>query len=154
MDYVKFVTESNKIEGIERVAHNDELKAMEEFVTLKEITLDDLISFTWPHDPLAVFRDKIGMTVGAHGYYPCIGGAGIIAGMDSILSNVNKPVKWSIYRSHIEYMKLLPFTGANGLSGRAIWAWQMENQEEGVTKSFRQHFYEQCMEEERDNNLR
>lgn len=121
---IKFVRDSNIIEGIERDPTKAEIKEMERFVERTSISFDDVIKFVSVYEPTAKIRSKKGMDVSVGNYTPPPGDAGMGYGLLSILDDI-EPTKASAFDIHNRYESLHPFTDCNGRSGRAIWLWQM-----------------------------
>lgn len=121
---IKFVRESNLIEGIDRDPTKAEIKEMERFLGLDVISVDEIIKFVSVYEPKAEFRSKEGLNVYVGDYTPPPGGVGIGYKLLDILHDI-EPTKQSAFVTHNRYESLHPFTDGNGRSGRAIWLWQM-----------------------------
>lgn len=140
--FVEFVTESNRIEGIERSPSKVELDATFAFVNLHEITLSDIKALVATLEPGAVIRDQVGMDIHIGNYFPPIGGPDI---PDKLQDIVDVLEFRDAYYTHLGYEKLHPFTDGNGRSGRAIWLWQMGVDEVVLRKGFLHMFYYQVL---------
>lgn len=122
---IKFIEESNRIEGILRPPTKAEIVEMEWFMTLPEIKIYDLKKFVSIYQPNAILRDKPyipGVQVGNH--VAPSSGPRITSQLNLIL---DEALCTTPYLTHQAYETLHPFTDGNGRSGRALWAWQMRN---------------------------
>jgi hypothetical protein len=119
-----FVTESNRIEGIDRAPTETELNATRAFLTLPRIGvghLEQLVS----RIAQASLRDQPGMEVRVGSHLPPRGGQHIRSELTALLTAVADN-RIDPYRAHLGYEGLHPFMDGNGRSGRALWAWQMQ----------------------------
>lgn len=137
--YIDFIIESNKIEGITKNPTGDERKEFNRFMCLNKITIDDLNIFISVYQPNAKLRDKYDMNVRVGKYYPPFGGPEITVKLQHILDNT----QLTAYQRHIEYEKLHPYTDGNGRSGRMLWAWQQRD----LSLGFLHMFYYQTLQE-------
>jgi hypothetical protein len=150
---VAFVFESNRIEGIEREPTDLELVAHYEFMMLKVPLLDALVNFVRTVEPSAVLRDRPGLDVQVGDYVAPPGGFMIRERLDGLLHCItrnasNTRALYSPWLAHVEYEKLHPFMDGNGRSGRALWLWQMYDQNHEVPRrGFLHEFYYQTLEE-------
>lgn len=124
----KYVAESNRIEGILRKPRRIEVDAHLRFITLEEITVEDLVTFVGVVQPNACLRNRPevpGVRVGNHIAPPS--GAKVELELIVLLSRVRYGHRDSehAFIAHCEYEKLHPFTDGNGRSGRALWLWMM-----------------------------
>lgn len=149
-DYVRgklidFVTESNRIENIERPPHRYELEAHETFwaldtpaVTDLEIFVDDICGKS--------IRDAADMNVRVGSHIAPPGGPAIVENLTELLARIVQD-KTLPQIAHCEYETLHPFMDGNGRSGRVLWAWQMLNFEHVfyIELGFLRAFYYQTL---------
>ena len=133
----RFVAESNRIEGIERVTE-EEIRATEFFRTLGYLEVKDVVDLVKVCQPDAVLRDVPGLNVRVGNHVPPPSGPHILANLESILMTANQGI-CTPYQVHVRYETLYPFTDGNGRSGRAIWLWQMRDAPLGF---LRQWYYQ------------
>lgn len=122
-----FARESNIIEGIEsREAHEIHAEALEKFIYVEKITTFRLQDFVKQIQPNAFLRTQPNHMVQIAGHVapaPEI----MLSQLDFLLTEINnnevKP-----WPAHNRYEYLHPFIDGNGRSGRAVWLWQMINQ--------------------------
>jgi hypothetical protein len=120
-----FVTESNRIEGINRKPLKTELSAHAGLLALDELSVGQLEDFVrvvagrplrrWP-----------GYDVRVGNHIPPPGGPHIEEALVALLGRANAGA--DPFRVHVEYETLHPFMDGNGRSGRAVWLWQMLRQ--------------------------
>jgi len=139
---IEFVTESNRIEGIERSPSNVEVDATFAFVNLEEIKIEDIEALVSALQPGAVIREKLGMNVRVGNYFPPEGGPEVRDKLQEILDMLKI---WDAYDTHLVYETLHPFTDGNGRSGRAIWLWQMGVYKAVLKRGFLHTFYYQTL---------
>ena len=139
-ELMNFIIESNKIEGILRYPTDKEIKEAGRFLSLKEVTVDDLVQFVSVYQPNAVLRDNYnvsGVRVGKH--IAPMSSPEIKVNLQLLLDKVND---WEFYgtnnswQTHVEYETLHPFTDGNGRSGRMLWAWQQRDLALGFLHAF------------------
>ena len=144
----EFVRESNMIESIFRDPTSRELMALDEFVCLAELTVEDVKTFVSINQPGAVIRDREGLDVQVGGHVPPPGSPHMPLALADLLERINlrdiEP-----WHAHVEYESLHPFTDGNGRSGRAIWAWQMRHWNRNIFNTFLQTFYYQTLQNSR-----
>lgn len=112
---IRFVRESNRIEGIEETT-SAHYSVHYEFLRKPDITIDSLIRFVSIVQPDARLRDNPsvpGVRVGRHIAPPS--SPEIRTDLESILTIEN------VWEQHCRYLTLHPFTDGNGRSARAIW---------------------------------
>lgn len=139
---IRFITESNKIEGIIRAPSDSEVKEFFRFLYLESVTIKDLVQFVSVYQPDAVLRDKVGMNVRVGRYLPPAGAPGIRKKLQKILDEIG----YSAYQTHCKYESLHPFTDGNGRSGRMLWLYCMGG---FAPLGFLHTFYYQTLSESR-----
>lgn len=123
-----FARESNRIEGITSEQENQRMfQKLDAFLKLKKLTVDNVCEFNeWGR-----LRDRIGMNVRVGGRVCPSGGDYIKNELSLIISRANNGS--SIFREpfciHKAFEELHPFMDGNGRTVRAIWLWQMVNQQ-------------------------
>jgi len=122
---IKFIKESNAIEGIHRDPTEAEIKEFERFLALKWVSIQDLEKFVSVYAPGNVLREKVGQNVTIGRHHPPAGGAKIRRALEEILERIGT---CSAHFTHTEYELLHAFTDGNGRSGRALWAWMMQEE--------------------------
>lgn len=123
---IDFINESNIIEGIHREATNREINAFKDLLHLPELTVKDIEDYVWQICKRKI-RNFPGRNVTVGSYTPPPGGPEIECLLNAILYRVNKKT-FDPYTNHINYEKIHPFMDGNGRSGRAIWAWQKQQE--------------------------
>lgn len=138
------VRESNRIEGIYRVT-DAEVVEHNRFVALDAVTVADLMKFVKVYQPNAVLRDKPGLNVRVGSHIPPPGGIAVLHDLERLLGNSEC---WhDVWRVHIEYEQLHPFTDGNGRSGRVLWYWMMERADPRMANlGFLHAFYYQTLQ--------
>jgi len=141
-----FVTESNKIEGIERDPKESEIHAHERLFAVDSVTIQDLELFVGDVQPGAELRQHKGMDVVIGAHHPPPGGSRVIHLLTTILEEYNEDLCLP-YDMHIAYELLHPFVDGNGRSGRALWAWHMLKHGiwPGIRLGFLHAFYYQTL---------
>lgn len=118
---LKFVEESNKIEGYEG-ATPKELEAHRGFLAEPMPTVSNLERFVSLIAPRHVLRSKVGLDVRVGSYIAPAGGPDIPLKLKELLQTSKST---DPYLTHCDYETLHPFTDGNGRSGRALWLWMM-----------------------------
>lgn len=142
---LRFVIESNRIEGIIRRPSDLELSATRHFIELPALSVDDVRSLVLVYQPDAVIRDNTSLNVRVGTYIAPMGGPEIAARLADLLVQVSL-LQMDVWEAHLLYEQLHPFTDGNGRSGRAIWLWQMERITDGAQIGFLQSWYYQTLE--------
>lgn len=144
--HIDFIRESNRIEGILREPTQAEIEEFDRFLSLKKITIKELVKFVSVYAPGHRLRDKVGLNVSVGGYYAPFGGIAIRYRLNEILDVLEPP-----YKTHVAYELLHPFTDGNGRSGRALWAWQTYQRHGKLPEiGFLHSFYYQALNYARD----
>lgn len=118
-----FIAESNRIERITRPPTDDEVRAHERLLRLREVAVADLEDFVGACAS-APLRDRPGMNVRVGAHLPPSGGPHIATQLQALLRRMHT-LDLTPYAAHHVYESLHPFMDGNGRSGRALWAWHM-----------------------------
>lgn len=118
----RFVSESNRIEGIFRDPTDTELQAHRDLLKIKKMTVAALLRFVEVVEPEAKLRIEEGMNVKVGGRKAPPGGAHIQTALVDLLGLVNRKQLTPLL-AHLAYELLHPFSDGNGRSGRALWLW-------------------------------
>jgi fido (protein-threonine AMPylation protein) len=139
----KFVTESNRIEGIHREPTDDEMSATFDFLNTPFLEIEHLELLVSIYAPRHRLRDRVGLDVRVGNHTPPAGGPEIRFQLADLLRRVRheQETPWQV---HVEYETLHPFTDGNGRSGRALWLWMMQGE---APLGFLHHFYYQTLAE-------
>lgn len=146
-DLIKFVTESNRIEGIHRKPTMAELRAHCVLLALDKVTVADVEAFVEVVAPGKPLRREAYMNVRVGNHIAPPGGAHIEERLGVLLSWIHDRII-EPHEAHLEYETLHPFCDGNGRSGRALWLWQMLNQQEAfhaLRMGFLHLFYYQTL---------
>lgn len=139
---IKFIRESNRIEGINREPLKKEIEEYKRFMELKTLTVEELQRFVKIYQPDAILRDRPGLDVYVGSYVPPTGDITIKTRLMDILDDANKASVKDAYALHVRYEMLHPFTDGNGRSGRMLWLWIKKV----APLEFLHHWYYQSLE--------
>lgn len=121
--FVAFIRESNRIEGIHRDPTEREVDAFDAFMSLSRVTVRDLERLVDVIQPGAKLRRMLGCNVIVGNHVPPSGGPLVEEALTNLLRDIEQGL--DAWHAHVRYETLHPFTDGNGRSGRALWAWQM-----------------------------
>ena len=122
MDWLtRFVSESNKIEGILRAPTNSETAAHEVFLS-SNAEIADLEGFVGVVAPHHVLRNRAGLNVRVGNHVSPQGGPEVADKLNELLDQRQTASPFAL---HCAYEDLHPFTDGNGRSGRVLWLWVM-----------------------------
>ncbi|HEX6621814.1 MAG TPA: Fic family protein [Solirubrobacteraceae bacterium] len=140
----RFVAESNRIEGINRLPTQTEIDAHAELLALPAIDVPDLERFVQVV-ARAPLRERPGQNVRVGPHTPPAGGPHIRVKLDELLHRI-RLAELTPMRGHVEYETLHPFMDGNGRSGRALWAWQTQRDgRDPLAIGFLHAFYYQAL---------
>lgn len=149
-ELIRFLEESNLIEGIVPPVPHREVKAAQSFLKLERLTVEDVSKLVDVFRPGAKLRDKPGMDVRVGDHLPMRGGPDVPYWLKlQILGDASKS---NPHVTRFLYEKLHPFTDGNGRSGRMIWLWQMKQQgklDYALKLGFLECWYRQSLSEGR-----
>lgn len=143
---VRFVEESNRIEGITRPPTEAEIAEHVDFLADAKVSVASLEHLVETICGEAL-RDRPGMNVRVGNHYPPKGGAFVRIRLDELCALVNQR-QTTPFRTHVRYEGLHPFMDGNGRSGRALWLWMMQREGLGRVEKlgFLHTFYYQTLE--------
>lgn len=143
-----FADESNRIEGIYgNKALNDHQRRLEKLLAEDTMSIAILCEF----NTAGALRTQSGMNVFIGNHEPKPGGMHIMYALDDTVAKANAGI--DPYIVHHEFEKLHPFLDGNGRTGRALWLWQMMNQEYySVRNNFLQQWYYQSLDRGRNGD--
>jgi hypothetical protein len=138
-----FITESNRIEGIDRNPTLNEVIATETWLNEQFPEIEHLERLVSVYAPGHCLRDRDdGYNVRVGNYIAPRGGPEIRSRLVVLLYRATREKLMTPWEAHVEYERLHPFTDGNGRSGRALWLWMMREAPLG----FLHHFYYQTLE--------
>lgn len=153
-----FITDSNRCEGVERPPTIPEYRGLQLFLSHHHLTERRITRFAQsiiqPRRRSAHLRVRLEDTVmtGNMTYDPPPGGSHLLEHYAKLLIGITR--RRHPYWTHVAFMRLSPYTDANGRTGRAIWLWQMQHQmrefNRAATLGFTQCFYYQCLEQRKE----
>lgn len=146
-----FVTESNRIEGINRKPSAAELREHVELLAFPALAVEVIERFVGVIAPGKPLRREQDMNVRVGDHFPPYGGKHIEERLVDLLGRANRgDDPWEV---HCAYETLHPFMDGNGRSGRAIWLWQMIRQRKApwaLSAGFLHLFYYQTLQHSGD----
>jgi hypothetical protein len=146
VNFIDFVTESNRIEGILRPPTDVEVDATRDFVRSPHPpSLDNVAELALVYAPDKGFlRNQLGMDVRVGSHIAPRGGPRIYSELTDLLATIEAT---DPFQFHVAYETLHPFMDGNGRTGRALWAWQMHHfQPEYLELGFLHGFYYQTLQ--------
>jgi hypothetical protein len=145
IELVEFIVESNQIEGITDPPTDAQIEAHKRILALPQIRVRDLEAFVADVAGTMLRRQpNRRMRVGGNPTPP--GGPAIERELRWLLDRANAGVD-SPHTTHVQYELLHPFFDGNGRSGRALWAWQMQQLAlDPFIRPFLHSFYYQTMD--------
>lgn len=150
----RFVSESNRIEGIHREPSETEVAETAMFLQFDRLKVANVVNLVIVYAG-ARGRPRFaqGLDVQVGGHVPPKGGPHIQQRLQDILDSVNGQL-FDPWENHCRYEVLHPFMDGNGRTGRAIWLWQMlrsgaRNEDMALGLGFLHTFYYQTLSHQR-----
>ena len=139
---IKFLEESNRIEGVHGVEPYEYAMAQVALNT-KELVIADLQRYVSACTK-GILRAMPGADVWVGDHQPIPGGSEVVRQLTELLKDCAAyPELW--HEKHLQYEHLHPFTDGNGRSGRLLWLW-MRRKAHQPTFTFLQQFYYDTLE--------
>lgn len=150
-----FAKESNDIEGISGFDSNDDMtRALKCLIYKKKLTLENIVRFAFALDPKCVLRAKAGMDVRIGAFIPQRGGEALVRNVEAFLElQNNKEHRRNPFEAYIQFETFHPFMDGNGRTGRAIWLWQMLQEECYNDLGFLRIYHYQSFDAFRDSRI-
>jgi hypothetical protein len=152
---IRFVVESNRIEGVHRAPTEAEVNAHYSLLQRPQLTIADIEAFVDVVQPGAKLWGESGMNVRVGDHFPPEGGPLIRARLDALLMLANGRGALP-YAAHHEYETLHPFMDGNGRSGRVVWLWMMKQEggpawQQALELGFLHTWYYQSLQARRED---
>jgi len=154
-DFLQFIRESNKIEGITSYEEEAQYDAYQRFMHLDSISIEDIETLAFRlyqtsmdmNGDKPVVRRKLGQNVRVGNHRPFPGGKSIEEKLKVLLNQINNEEdSTNAYDIHCRYETLHPLTDGNGRTGRAIWAWLMLKDDYEFRLGFLHKWYYQSLD--------
>lgn len=143
---VRFLRESNEIEGIKAGPTDAQVLLFREFLKFDSLNYESVCSLVAAFQPGARLRTRPEdfVTIRGSKHQPPGGGMHIMYAFEDILGRISsEPSMYPPFYAHGQYESLHPFTDGNGRSGRAIYAWHCLRLKDSSVfdLGFLKHFY-------------